>query len=180
MDDWLKFAIDWWKSHESLLYGLGAASIGLLVATALLVPRLVAALPSDEFRVQRRPRQRWRNHGATVGTVLRIIRNLVGALCVLIGIAMLVLPGQGLLTIFVGVLFLEFPGKRRVVLAAVSKSPVQRALNWMRRRRGVPEFVFDQEFDQPLSRKDRRALDDAKSAATTISPESPTKKKTSS
>ncbi|MCA8981575.1 MAG: hypothetical protein KDC14_16215 [Planctomycetes bacterium] len=142
MRDLFAHALEWCDAHRELLFWMGVGSFTLLVATFLLVPLLVGALPVDEFLERRAPRHAWRDLHPAVALTLRILRNAFGALCVLAGIAMLVLPGQGLLTIFVGVLMLEFPGKRRLVLCVVGKRPVQRTLNWMRRRRGVPEFRF--------------------------------------
>lgn len=180
MSDWIARGLEWCEAHLELLYWLGAASLALLIATALLVPLFVGALPVDEFQERRAPRHAWRELHPALAATLRVLRNGFGALCVLAGIAMLVLPGQGLLTIFAGVLLLEFPGKRRLVLFVVSKQPVQRALNWMRRHRGVAEFEFRAADGQPPSRKERRARAEAKSAKTTIRPDNPTKKKTSS
>ena len=180
VSDWIAEALAWCESHVRLLSFLGAASFALLVATILLVPVLVGALPQDEFKDREAPRHAWRDLHPAIATSLRILRNAFGALCVVAGVALLVLPGQGLLTIFAGVLLLEFPGKRRLVLCVVSKRPIQRTLNWMRRRRRVPEFVFRESADQPPSRSERRARAEAKSARTTIDPDRPTKKKTSS
>ena len=59
-------------------------------------------------------------------------KNLAGAVLVLAGLAMLVLPGQGLLTIVVGLLFLDFPGKRSLELRLVRHPPVLRTINWLR------------------------------------------------
>jgi hypothetical protein len=52
------------------------------------------------------------------------------------GIAMLVLPGQGLLTILIGFLMLDFPGKYRVEKWLVSRRRLLGAINWLRRRAG--------------------------------------------
>jgi len=49
---------------------------------------------------------------------------------------MLVLPGQGLLTIFVGLMLLDFPGKYQVERRAVSYKPILRSINWLRQRVG--------------------------------------------
>ena len=43
-------------------------------------------------------------------------KNLLGVFFVLIGIAMLVLPGQGILTIIAGMMLLDFPGRHRTRL----------------------------------------------------------------
>ena len=62
-----------------------------------------------------------------------------------VGIAMLVLPGQGLLTIVVGIVLLNFPGKYRLERWLATRSPVWRSLNWLRRRAGRPELQRPEE-----------------------------------
>ena len=66
------------------------------------------------------------------------IKNLVGIFLILIGIAMLVLPGQGLLTIFLGIILVDIRGKYRLERWLVGKRPVLRSINWLRRRAGHP------------------------------------------
>jgi hypothetical protein len=48
------------------------------------------------------------------------------------GLLMLVTPGQGVLTILVGVTLLDFPGKRALELWIVRQPAVLRVTNWMR------------------------------------------------
>lgn len=140
---WWEVARAWAEAHPGLLWGAFVGSLVMLVASAALVPVVVARLPADEFADRRPPRRAWRAGHPMLAVLLRVLRNALGVVCVLAGLAMLVLPGQGLLTVFVGVLLLEFPGKRWLVLQVVRRKPVQRALNWLRRRHGAPEFVFD-------------------------------------
>ena len=65
---------------------------------------------------------------------------LAGSVLLLLaaGVVMLLAPGQGLLTIMVALLFLDFPGKRRLQRRIVASPRVLRALNAMRRRAGQP------------------------------------------
>jgi hypothetical protein len=48
---------------------------------------------------------------------------------------MLLLPGQGVLTILIGIVLLDFPGKYRLERWAVRHRPVYRSINWLRRGR---------------------------------------------
>ena len=178
LSSWWDYGHDWANANTGLLFGLAAASLLGLVATALLVPLVIGRLPEDEFCERRAPKHRWHGRHPAWSVTLRVLRDVIGVFCVLAGIAMLVLPGQGLLTIFVGLLLTEFPGKRRLVLQIVNRRLVQQTLNWIRKRRGAPEFRFAN--PQSSSRKDRLARDDAKSAAMTISADRATKKNTSS
>ena len=66
----------------------------------------------------------------------------VGLCLLLAGVAMLFLPGQGVLTILIGICLMDIPGKRYLLDRLVSNPHIQRGLNWVRRKRGKPEFVF--------------------------------------
>ena len=68
-------------------------------------------------------------------------RNALGAVLLAAGIAMLVLPGQGLLTILLGLMLVDFPGKRRAERALVARPNVFEALNWLRAKAGRPPLL---------------------------------------
>ena len=68
------------------------------------------------------------------------MKNLLGALLVVLGLVMLVTPGQGLLTLLAGLLLMNFPGKYRLECWVVLRPGVLRALNWLRGRGGQPPF----------------------------------------
>ena len=65
-----------------------------------------------------------------------ILKTLLGAILLLGGILMLITPGQGLLTIVIGLLLMNFPGKRRFEIWLVSLGPIHRAMQWIRKRGG--------------------------------------------
>ncbi|MHC4161679.1 MAG: PGPGW domain-containing protein [Planctomycetota bacterium] len=69
-------------------------------------------------------------------------RNLLGAVLVVAGIAMLILPGQGILTILIGLIVLEFPGKRDLELRLVRRPRVRRAIDWLRAKGKRPPLVL--------------------------------------
>ncbi|NIV30742.1 MAG: hypothetical protein GWN58_14950, partial [Anaerolineae bacterium] len=75
-----------------------------------------------------------------MGLVVLVLKNLLGLVLLVAGVAMLVLPGQGLLTIVIALTLLNFPGKYHLERWVVSRPPVYRAINWIRRRRGVAEL----------------------------------------
>lgn len=130
---------DWLESRKELLGWLGILSIATLLAAALLGPLLAARIPVDYFVAPRRPHPSRRHpvvHGA-----LRILKTALGAVLVVAGLAMLALPGQGLLTILLGLMLLEFPGKYRLERALVRRPLVLRVLNAMRRRAGAPPLI---------------------------------------
>ncbi len=72
-----------------------------------------------------------------------IAKNLLGYIFVVAGTLMLVLPGQGLLTILVGIMFLNFRGKYELERWIVSRQPVLGSINWIRRRAGRAPLVLE-------------------------------------
>ncbi|MEW6356236.1 MAG: PGPGW domain-containing protein [Planctomycetota bacterium] len=46
--------------------------------------------------------------------LVKILRNILGVLLILLGLVMLVTPGQGILTIVLGFAIMDFPGKKRI------------------------------------------------------------------
>lgn len=55
---------------------------------------------------------------------------------------MLLLPGQGLLTMLAGLLLSDVPGKRRVALFFLQRGPVSRSVDAIRARRGKAPLLL--------------------------------------
>lgn len=111
--------------------------VGLpFVGTLLLVPWLVVQLPADYFHSSYRPTLLWGVSHPVLRWLLHLGKNLLGFVVLLMGIAMLVLPGQGVLTIITGLLLMNFPGKYRFERWLVRQKPVLAAVNWLRRKAG--------------------------------------------
>ncbi len=132
--------LEWIKEHQAIVWTtLGIASVVMLVGTALIVPAIIARIPPDYFAQKRRPRSREIDHHLStpmVRLLLRVGKNLLGIVLLIAGIAMLALPGQGLLTILLGIFLIDFPGKYRFEKWLVSRKHVLRGLNWLRKRAG--------------------------------------------
>lgn len=58
----------------------------------------------------------------------------MGLLLVLAGLSMLILTGQGLLTLAIGIALLDFPGKRRIVRCIIGQRRILSAINRLRAR----------------------------------------------
>lgn len=124
----------------------------LLLAGLLLLPVLASAIavlvlvrmPSDHFTAtQTRAATRARS-GAFAGAGV-FLRNLLGASLVVVGVVMSVpaVPGPGILIIFAGILLLNFPGKRKLLLRLVSRPRVLRSINRMRAKCSRPPLAVD-------------------------------------
>ena len=87
--------------------------------------------------------------------MLHVLKNTGGVLLGVAGAAMIVLPGQGLLTLFVAFTLLDFPGKRRLELWLVRRPVVHRLLDWIRRRAGRAPLRLPPLPPRPLHSADR-------------------------
>jgi hypothetical protein len=135
---------------ESLSWGETLAlSLGLFlvsfVGSIVLVSVALVRLPTTYFQGDRPP-PFWQHRHPALRWLAVIGKNLVGVVLVLFGIIMALpgVPGQGFLTILIGIMFLDFPGKRRLERKIVSRPMVLRAVNRLRARWGKPAFVLDQ------------------------------------
>jgi hypothetical protein len=129
--------LEWVTNNETALWWLAVFSVISFVATLAIVPVLIVRIPGDYFADTRR--HVWdpvaRRH-PVMRLVLLIGKNLLGWVIILLGIAMLVLPGQGILTILVGMILINFPGKYRLERWFVTRGPVLKTINLIRQRSG--------------------------------------------
>jgi len=115
-----------------------AVGVGLFVATTAVSLGLAAAvivrMPADYFVGKR--------GGAPLHWGWVVARNLLGVLLVALGIVLSIpgVPGQGLLTILVGTVLLDIPGKHALERRIVARPGVRRALDRIRARFGKPPF----------------------------------------
>jgi hypothetical protein len=79
-------------------------------------------------------------------------KNLLGLVFVLAGVAMLVLPGQGILTILIGLMLMNFPGKRGLEQRLVQQPSVWRAINWIRSKAHQPALEMPTSSPSPSGR----------------------------
>jgi hypothetical protein len=122
----------------SLLLALSVLSIAGAVVG---LPMLVLALPADYFQNPENRRFTKRQFGVA-GVVLLLLKNTLGLVLLLAGILMLILPGQDMLTIFGGLLLMDFPGKYTLERKLSRQKQISRALNWIRNKGGKPPFQY--------------------------------------
>src|SRR5438876_12360231 len=111
LDDLLaRLSLTW----TGVLEGVGLFLItffGSLAFTAWLLVRL----PATYFSHRHPPAFAWENHHPVVRWTMVIGKNVLGGILVILGIIMSLpgVPGQGILTILIGLMFLDFPGRRK-------------------------------------------------------------------
>ena len=126
----------------AILTGMAVFSVVTFIASLIIVPIILARLPSDYFLVKKSNEITAQSRKSAFFGFSKLIQNIVGGLLILAGIAMLVLPGQGILTILIGLGVTSFPAKAKLERKMVSKKGVFKSLNWMRKRAGVEPFLY--------------------------------------
>lgn len=132
---------DWVAQHEELLWWLGAGSLVMFLVSPLVVAGLIVRIPEDYFLDPQRHVSRLHRFHPAVWFLFVLVKNVVGIVVFLAGVAMLVLPGQGLLTMLIGLLLINFPGKFALERHLISRPGVLQAVNWMRGKRGKRPLI---------------------------------------
>ena len=123
-----------------LLWGL-VISAGLTVASIGVALAVVVHWPANRFSDTHAPIK-----GSLPVEVLQAIgRNVGGAILILLGVAMSLpgVPGQGVLTIIIGITLLDIPGKRGLERRLVGRPRILRLLNRMRARFHRPPLELE-------------------------------------
>lgn len=127
---------------SSVLTGLAIFSVVTFIGSLIAIPIIIARLPPDYFLKEERHLVATRSKQPAFYFLNQFIKNFLGGILILAGIAMLVLPGQGLLTILIGLGVTNFPGKYKLERKLVSNQGIFKSLNWMRKRGGVEPFLY--------------------------------------
>jgi len=138
-------ARQWIQIHEGLLQWMFIFSIGTFLVGILLAAVGIVYLPRDYFSQRYRPFSHKISNVILRRTYL-VGKNVIGVLFVLTGVMLLVLPGQGLLTIAIGLSLTDFPGKHKIVGRLTRRGPVLRGANWLRSKAG--RYPLDP-FEEP-------------------------------
>jgi hypothetical protein len=139
--DWLSALGDWGKAHATLLWWLFGISVAVTLLTPLAAAWVIIKLPKDYFAHEKRQRMQSLAKHPALRVLVVIAKNLLGLVLLVAGIIMLVAPGQGLLTIAVSLVLLDFPGKFRLQRWVITRPHVWRSIQWMRRRAKRRELV---------------------------------------
>ena len=135
------FLFEWGKAYGVMLIGISVASC---IVSILFCTLVIAYLPSDYFLPNRRT-SRIRHPVLRIG--LKCLKNLLAVILVMVGIIQIPLPGQGILTILIGIIISDMPGKRKLERRIISAPVVLAAANGIRSRFKRPLLVLDESIE---------------------------------
>ena len=130
------------ESHQQLLVWIGIGSLGVFILSLLALPWLVAKIPQDYFVPKKRQPSSWKNQHPVARLLTLIGKNLLGYGLILAGLLMLLLPGQGILTLVTGLLLIDYPGKFRIERRIVRTPAILNGLNWLRAKAKKPPLII--------------------------------------
>lgn len=121
-----------WISADALVWMTIASIIGF-IGSLIAIPWILIQLPSDYFDT-RIPRHWMREHHPILRMIGLIIKNIIGVVFLIAGFLMLFLPGQGLLTMLIGISFIDFPDKRKLEARLIGQPTLLNTINALRQR----------------------------------------------
>jgi hypothetical protein len=124
------------EAYRSLIIWFGSISLFIFLFSLLTIKWLVALIPEDYFINKRVSKIRSIN--PLLWYIFLIIKNIIGYSLILGGIMMLVLPGQGIFTIIIGLMLSNYPGKYSIERRFIAIPSILKSINWLRRKSNKP------------------------------------------
>lgn len=133
----------WFSQYQEIFAWLALLSLMTFIISLLSLPWLVARIPDDYFlHNKRHPTPLKQSHPA-IRMALLIGKNVLGFTLLVGGIIMLFIPGQGLLTIAMALLLMDYPGKFKLEQHLAGNDNVLNGLNWLRARANAVPLRVD-------------------------------------
>jgi hypothetical protein len=128
---------------RSVLFGALIFVASFLLNLAI-VSFILVKLPADHFSKGRKT-EFWSGPHPALHAATVIGKNILGILLVALGIVLSLpgVPGQGLLTILLGIMLLDFPGRDRLEQKLLSRPEIVNTINRLRGRFGKPPLELN-------------------------------------
>ena len=111
---------EWLASYSSILIGIGGLSILILIFSIIGLGWFISQIPEDYFVHEKRQADNWNKYSSETRVVIIIVKNVIGIVMLISGLFLLVLPGQGILTMIIGILLIDYPGKFKLEQKIIS------------------------------------------------------------
>jgi hypothetical protein len=146
------------SGHQDVIKGLAFGSLGFFVLTPIIAPLTILWMPRNAL-VNSRRHFREISVSRKIGRVLLFfLKNLIGISLTLLGVLLLFMPGQGMLTIFIGLLFTDLPGKRNLLAKVLGMGKIKPLVNRLRERYHRPPLLWPEPPPAPNTAGDADSL----------------------
>ncbi len=142
MRDWLPESL---LAHSGLIAWMAIISAITFIISIVLIPIVISRLPANYFQPHyRHALQANKGIGASLIT---LSKNILGLVLVIAGFLMFFIPGQGILTMLIGLGLMNFPGKYSMERKLASRPAVLKSMNWIRSKAGVEPLLHPDHED---------------------------------
>ena len=128
--------VELFNAYKNLIFWFGSISLFIFLFSILSIKWLVGLIPEDHFTNKKV--SKLKSNNPIFWYALAIIKNIIGYSLILGGILMLVLPGQGLFTIIIGLMLSNYPGKFEIERKLIAIPTILKSINWLRRKSNKP------------------------------------------
>ena len=128
--------IEIFNAYKNLILWFGSISLFVFLFSLLSIKWLVSLIPEDYF-INKKDSKIKKNN-ILIWYIVLVFKNLIGYSLILGGIMMLVLPGQGLFTIIIGLMMSNYPGKYSLEKKFIAIPTILKSINWLRRKSNKP------------------------------------------
>jgi len=118
--------------------------LGTFIANIALVSFILVKIPADYFKKTHKT-EFWVGPNPALHAARMIGKNILGIFLVVLGIILSIpgVPGQGLLTILLGVVLLDFPGKRHLERKLLGRQEIVKTIDRLRKKFNKPPLEID-------------------------------------
>jgi len=135
----LSFIYNWLENNNGLLVYLGVFSFFLFFVSIFGIKYFAAKIPHDYF-VRKEKFSRLKERSIFLWLIYKLLKNLIGYILIFFGVLALILPGQGVIMILIGLVMSDYPGKLKLEKKIISINGVRKGINWLRMKSGVRDI----------------------------------------
>ena len=138
MENFIESITEFVSNYKIYILWLATISLFVFIFSLVSIKWLVALIPTDYF-VKKNISKSKKSY-SLLWLMSIIVKNIIGYTLILGGILMLVLPGQGLFTILMGLILSNYPGKYTIEKRIISIPSILKTINWLRKKSNKPRL----------------------------------------
>jgi len=118
LENFIESITEFVSSYKVYILWLATISLFVFIFSLISIKWLVALIPTNYFIKKNMVKSK--KSYSFIWLISVIVKNLIGYTLILGGLLMLVLPGQGLFTILMGLVLSNYPGKYNIERKVIS------------------------------------------------------------
>ena len=127
--------------YKNLILWIGSISLFIFVFSLISLKWLVVLIPVDYFLIKKK--SKFESNNPYLWYLIVVFKNIIGYSLILGGIMMLVLPGQGVFTIIIGLMLSNYPGKYVIEKKFIAIPAILKSINWLRAKSNAPPLKIN-------------------------------------